>query len=340
MADTLVPASIPLIAPDLAFATLPGGDLCAETADTEYTFHGDGGRALARVADRLDGSASIADLASEAGVSPESLAKVMGSLAEDGLLLDARRLLRPSSAEEFLTAYHQVCDLWSRELRLVPFWSTLASGRAPRSLVLGWGVEFYHYVEAANEHMAASVAYCRTDPTARRWFAEHYAQEYNHSTIFLEGLVACGLDREQVRNAPPLSTTRALVNHLVELATTDHLAYAGAFGMMRDSKATRDGKGMRAEQLADLYGFARGYFEAIRKHASLDEDLKHDDLVLERIVQRDGQVAPEVARRIAGGARSMLEHFVLFFEGIQDAYGAPSAQVPRRAVDVRALSAP
>jgi len=338
MAEALVPASIPLLSPDVTVQALPGGDLSVETADTEYTFHGEGGRALAAVADRLDGSASIADLASPAEVSPESLARVLDSLVEDGLVMDARRLLQPSSVEEFLAAYHQACGLWAKEMSLGPFWSTLASGRAPRAMVLGWGVEFYHYVEAANEHMAASVAYCRGDPGARRWFAQHYAEEYNHSIIFLEGLVACGLDRDQVRRAPPLSTTRALLNHLVELATTDSLAYAGAFGLMRDSRAVRDDQRVRYEQLIEHYPFARGMFEAIQKHNNLDQGLKHDELVLERIVQRDGRVTPEAARRIAGGARSTLEHFVLYFEGIHDAYVAPGAVLPRRAVDVRALA--
>lgn len=337
MAVNLAPASIPLLSPDAALTNLEGGNFLLETPDAEYTFEGDSARVLATVADRLDGSAPLSTLAATAGVSPSSLIAVLAPLAEDDLLFDARAMIEGASSEDFLRDYHRLCRFWARELGLLPFWSTMASGRASRSLVLGWGIEFYHYVESANEHMSASVAYCRTDPAARQWFAQHYVEEHDHSAMFLDGLVASGLDREQVKRAPPLGTTRALINYLVELATTDSLAYAGAFGMMRDSKESAAGTHAYHEMLMGHYGFARGLFEAVLKHAHTDMDLNHDALVLDRMVGREERVSPEAARRILAGARGMLEHFILYFEGIHDTYGVPTAPVPRRAVDARTL---
>jgi hypothetical protein len=169
------------------------------------TFHGDSARVLAAISERLDGSASIAELAGATGFSPSALAAVLAPLAEDGLLVDVLVALAATSAEEFLPVYKRICRSWATEMTQGPFWRTLLEGRASRELVLGWGIEFYHYVASANEHMAASVAHCRTDNLARQWLAQHYVEEHDHAAIFLDGLVACGFDADQRRRSPPLA---------------------------------------------------------------------------------------------------------------------------------------
>ena len=337
MSGNLVPASFPLLSPELVFRSLECGDLVAETADVEYIFHDRSAQTLSEVAHRLDGSAPLSDIAPLVGLSPEKLAEVLDPLAKDDLVFDARELIEPSSVEKFLADYHRLCRFWSTEISRLPFWSVFASGHASRQMILGWGIEFYHYVESANEHMAASVSYCRTDPVLRHWFASHFVEEFNHSVIFLDGLVACGMDRTQVQHAPPLGTTRALINYLVELATTDSIAYAGAFGIMHASTASADESRTQHELHVENYSFARGLFAAVQKHGDVDRQLGHDTLVLERFLKREGRVTPEICRRIISGARGMVEHFVLFFEGIYDIYGDSNASVPRRAIDARAL---
>lgn len=82
-------------------------------------------------------------------------------LAENGHWIDATAAPEAKTPEEFLAAYYALCDFWTKDIVARPFWETLLSGQASRTLVLGWGVEFYHDVEAANEHMAAVVAHCR-----------------------------------------------------------------------------------------------------------------------------------------------------------------------------------
>jgi pyrroloquinoline quinone (PQQ) biosynthesis protein C len=337
MAVKLGPSSLPLLSPDAVFQR-SGGDLAVDTAAMTYTFHGDSAAVLARVQDRLDGSASVEELARLQGISPNVLAEVLDVLAEDGQVLDARATIEASTPDAFLSGFMQICAFWARELTMVPFWPTLISGRAPRELVLGWGIEFYHYVEAANEHMSASVAYCRTDPEAQEWFAQHYAEEYDHSKMFLEGLVGCGLDADQVRRSPPLGSTRALINYLTELATTDSLAYAGAYGVLHHPQAEASKPQELYGRLAEQYAFAAPFLRAVGEHAALDETLDHETLVVERILRRDGRVTPDAAKRILAGARGLTEHFTFYFDGIYDTYAGPeaaSALLPRRPLDAR-----
>ena len=340
MATTLGPASIPLLTPEATFQA-EGDDLTLDTETMSLTFHGDSARVLAAIRDRLDGSASIAELAGATGFSPAALAAVLAPLAEDGLLVDVLVALTATSAEEFLPVYKRICSSWAREMMQVPFWRTLLEGRASRELVLGWGIEFYHYVASANEHMAAAVAHCRTDNLARQWLAQHYVEEHDHAAIFLDGLVACGFDADQIRRSPPLASTRALINYLIELGTTDSLAYAGAYGVIHHGEhvdpSSGDSEPRLYETLARQYGYAAGLFEAIGKHASVDGDLGHDKLVIERMIERPGRMSPDAARRILAGARGLTEHFILYFEGIHDAYADSACLLPRRVVDAQLL---
>jgi hypothetical protein len=336
MAAKLGPSSLPLLSPDAVFHR-SDGDLMVETEAMSYTFHGSSADVLAAVQDRLDGSATIEELAGEAGVTTAVLAEVLDAIAEDGQLLDAQPTLEASSPRAFMDGFQRICALWAKELVLVPFWRTLVSGRASRELVLGWAIEFYHYVDAANEHMAASVAHGRRDPEVQEWLARHYVEEYDHSKMFLEGLVGCGLDADQVRRAPPLGSTHALINYLTELATSDTLAYAGAYGVIHHPQSDAADTQELYGRLAEQYEFAAPFFRAVGTHAALDETLDHDTLVVDRILQRDGRVTPDAARRILAGARGLAEHFVFYFEGIYDTYGTRAGGavplLPRRPLD-------
>jgi thiaminase len=316
-----------------------GGEVVVESPDCSYSFGGPSAAMMSAVLPRLDGASTVEELSANLGLSPAEVCVHLEVLADDELVLDASAAYEANSAGEFLDAYFRECRFRAREIFAQPFWDTLMSGRASRELVLGWGVEFYHYVEGANEHMAAGVAQCRRDPELRRWMAEHYAEEHDHSEIFLHGLVSCGLDAEQVRAALPLPSTRALINYLTELASSDTMAYAGTFGVMQAAgeKTTREGINQLYDRLSDLYPFAVGLFDAIRKHALIDVDLEHQTLVLERACARSPLVEPSVVRGVVRAIADTVEHFTLFFEGINDYYSAPDVIVPRRPVDIRTL---
>ena len=331
----LRPSSLPLISSRAKFAE-QGGDLLAETEETEYVFSGRSARVLKCLVPRLDGFCRLEDLANGVAAPPAELDAIFNILAEDDLVLDASAAIEARSTEEFLSAFFRECNFWSKEIFAQPFWRAILSRKAQATLVLGWGVEFYHFVEAANEYMAAGVAYCRDDAVTRELIARHYIEEWNHSVMFLDGLVASGLDSDQVIAAPPLASTRALINHLTELAAADSFSYAAAFGIMQPSRERprRESVDKFYNHLTENYPFASGLFQAFRKHAFLDLELGHCETVLERLCARSAVVTPENAQRIVGAARSVAEHFILFFEGILDFYGAPLAPIPRRPLNV------
>lgn len=329
------PASRPLLRSD-AICTVTGDELIVATPHMDYDFRGTSAAALAAIVDQLDASVTVGALAARAGVTAEEVAAILQVLAEEGDVVDLQEAFESPTPDRFLDIYTQVCRSWAPEIEATPLFAELMAGTAQPATVLGWGIETYHYVESANEHMSAAVAYCRSDTVVRRWLARHYVEEHAHGQIFLDGLAACGLSPEQVRRAPPLASTRALINFLVELATNDGLAYAASYGAMRGGSSITADKATRfCDRLAGHYGFARGLIEAIRAHSTEDVTGKHDELVLARWLRRRGHVSPDDALRIFRAARGTIDRFVLYFEGIHDYYGARGAAVPRRRCDVQ-----
>lgn len=316
-----------------------GGELSLETDVVVLTFTDRSAALLARLLQRLDGASQVAELAQELAASPHELRALLEVLAEEHLVLDAAAALEARTGQEFLEAFFLECRFWSKAIFSQPFWKRVLSGHASERLIFGWGIEFYHFVEAANEYMAAGVAYCREGPEIREWIAKHYLEECDHSAIFLEGLVKSSLDRAQILSAPPLASTRALINFLNELAIADSISYAAAFGIMQPSREPIE-RGQVEQfyaQLTKQYGFAASMFEAFRQHALIDVDLHHESTVLGRICSRLPEITPDNARKAVMAARSVAEHFMFFFEGILDYYSGPLVQVPRRPANIFAI---
>jgi len=331
----LTPLAWPFLAPRLSTAKMQQSFVVADD-EVSLQFTGDAVELLEKVCPHIDGQQSLQALAEVAGVSVDRIAAVLDTIAEEYLLIDAAGIINAEAAD-FQEVYWDECEFWAKEIVAQPFWRTLRAGGAPRAVVLGWGVEFCHFVEAANEHMALSVASCRADKQTQMWFAQHYLEEADHARIFLEGLMRCGLDGEAICIAPPLASTAALIGYLDELATSDCVAYAATFGVMQQSRHKRSKTAVDSiyDTFTELYPFAGGMFDAFRRHAMIDADLSHEKLVLERMASREGGLSPDERHRVARAVRDVTEHFILFFEGIGDYYNVPNAPLPRRALDVR-----
>src|SRR5687767_14571978 len=147
---------------------------------------------------RLDGTHRIDELARDAGVSTKEFGSVLSALAQRWLVIDAGSAIDGESTEQLLEAFDNESRFWSREILTLPFWRRLSSGDASANLISGWVIELYHYASAANEYMAAAVAYCHDDIRTRRHLVDRYFEQHQQSEILLEGLVASGMESERV----------------------------------------------------------------------------------------------------------------------------------------------
>lgn len=312
-----------------------------ETRSYEHSFSGWGGELLFRALPLLAGHQTVQQLAEGLHSDVQDLVAVLNKLnVDECLVVDVARVTSAGNGNEFVEALKDESQFMAAEIYSQPFWETVNSGAASKALILGWGIEFYHFVESVNEYMAAGVANCREDARVREILARHYIEECEHSSIFLEGLSECGLDAGQIRRAPPIASTRALINYLYETGVSNCFAYAGLFAVMQSSRDRMSEDLITAfyEHLSAAYPYAKGMFDAFRKHALIDVQLEHNRTGLEQIVELVPDRVMENSREIVRAARGLVEHFMLFFEGIKDYYGRERVPLPRRRVSTELIA--
>lgn len=316
-----------------------GDEIVVVADDTAYSFRSTSAELLTKVLPHLDGASTVDDIANLAQVPWEEVSASLTPLMVDNWLIDDTAIRRADDTHEFFEVYRALCEFWKKDIFTHPFWQVLGSGKASRELVLGWLIEFYHYVDAANEHMPVSAANCRDDDTIQLWLAQHYTEEYDHNQIFLKGLVGAGLDPDQVRSSMPLASTRAVINYITEVASSDTIGYAAMHGIFQTPGSSDSWA--KIERFYDFllshYEFGASVLKAFRDHAALDAELGHDDLVFSRICTRVGRFSDERVERILQCTRGLVEHFELFFDGILEFYGREDAVLPRPQLDIRGL---
>src|ERR1700736_1823572 len=285
----------------------------------------------------LDGRTAIREWSGP--LRSEQWVELLNPLTRHRLLLDTTAMEDANGVEASLAAYEHECSFWGQDLVGLRFWDVLASGQAPLSVLFGWTIEFQHYVAAAHEHMALAVADCCLGTGAQHWLADHYLEEVDHEEIFKAGLIEDGIGRDAILSAPPLPATSSMIAYLNELAMSDTLAYTATFGIMQQIGQVRTPTLIRSffEALSMTYPAASGAIGGFRRHALLDSDLDHADLIFERIVRDRNCIDREEARRCARAVRGLSSHFVAFFKNVLHAYGRSDLFLPRRPLDVRGL---
>ncbi|WP_426117087.1 iron-containing redox enzyme family protein [Massilia sp. PWRC2] len=270
---------------------------------------------------------------------PAALADLCAQLREADLLLEIDGAVNARDSDALVLAFEREARFWARAIFEQPFWVRLLAGDCTSAQVFGWGTEFYHFVDAANLYMPIGVAHSGQTRSLRPALARHYVEEMNHGEIFLAGLRQSGIDSRSVQLAPALPQTAALINNLTELAYEGGVAYAACFAVMQPGLST----GTAAElehfyrSLTALYPYAGEMFAAFHKHASMDLLLEHAAPPFFALCREEPALSPQARRRASAVMQSVAESFILFFEGIHDAYADSGAFAPRRPFALEAV---
>jgi len=291
------------------------------TREDEYRFQTAEPEALARILEALREQGCPSELAARQGVEGSALEPLLVALANDSVLLDLDAAKESLDGAGTVEAMLREARFWARTVFEQPFWVDLLAGRFTRAQVLGWGVEFYHFVDAANFYMPLGIAHTRSKRYLREAIARHYIQEMDHGVIFIEGLNRSGVDRSSILIAPPLPHTQALINGLAELAIEGEVPYTAAFAVMQPGIVEPSIQAIDEfyGTLSRLYPFAAPMFDAFRRHARIDIDLHHEETTF-TLLCREG-ISPTERARASLAMQTVAENFVLFFEGIHDWYG-------------------
>ena len=292
-------------------------DYLIEDHVVKLRFHGDSAELCRRVLPVLDHCQEFNELASLSGYSPATLRKFLSILEADNLALaltDLKRL----RGRRLITKIRLAATFWNKCIMAHALPTRLFRGEAVREEVLGWGIEFYFFIRAANEYMARGSARISGPTHAISGLWQHYADEALHDGIFLSGLVGCGFTAEDIANRPPLASTLALLNHLYETSEDGALEYAALFAVMQPltERPTTTEIATRYQFLRDCYPFARTLFDAFERHDDIDASLGHSKLLLEQISEVFEPVETRTVSKLFSIIENTANYFILFFEGI------------------------
>lgn len=328
----------PLISPAAEMEV--GDDLVRiEDAHEALTYTGPSADVVQHAVPHMEGRLDLSVLAETVGVPKTVLSNHLAPLFDAGLAVDAGRALRAETPADFAEALNAEACFWNRAYFARPLLRRLFDGRASRAEVFGWGVEFTHFVRGANRYMAAGVAHCDPSSTWLTPLAEHFAEEWSHASIFLDGLADCGLDPAAVATCQPSAETSALLDRFAEIGRRSTIGYAALFAFMRP---LRDNQPLEEDlalmgRLSEAYPYARGLFEALTRHGSIDRELGHGAAPVFALIRE----VPRVSRRdrieAVAAVRSAWEGFAAIAAGIERRFGPSAVFHLRRPACFRSL---
>jgi thiaminase len=287
-----------------------------------------------RIAAWLPSSRPLQPLALELGIEPAAVERLLGQLAEAGLLYRKDALPATVSGIELHRDYFsKVLPSWLDEAFSHPFWERMTSGNGSARLFAGWMIELYHYTLNANRHMPLSCAYAREKPV-KGLRAKHYAEEWNHYHYFMKSLKALGYTEPAVSSSVPLPMTLALSNFMRQAAREDVLAYSICSAVLEGTTVDRGTYNPYYERCAELYAIPKEAIHPIYAHLDLDVKYQHSDLFLDILKEVD--VIPAArAGRILDYGHQLVEHIWLWTENIERYYEIETNPMPRRPFDPR-----
>jgi len=247
-------------------------------------------------------------------------------LSENGMIKpssDSEKLLEKNGidAMEFYQKHKEYGLSLLRKIYEHPIWDALIDPNCPKSLILGFTLEKYHYIEGAHEHMAFAAA--NADSTMMPHLATHFIEEYTHGDIYKHGLKGF-YSAEQVETSISLPTTRALVNGLSEFAMDDSFCYYAANELLQltenvDSKDEGE-VGEFYQLLLDNHPWTAEIVKSYRAHTTLDQNLGHEGAFME-MCKSVGTISYDKANKAIHNTKKIAEYLYTFLDGIYEYYG-------------------
>lgn len=156
------------------------------------------------------------------------------------------------------------------ELLSIPFIVEGAAGRLGLDSYIAFLTQAYHHVKHTTPLLMACGARV---PHQAEWLRDamaHYIEEeIGHQEWILDDLVACGMDRETIRNGEPEITTELMVAYAYDLV--QRVNPIGLLGMVLVLEGTSIQIALAAaDKIQAALGLPDSAFTYLRSHGSLD----------------------------------------------------------------------
>lgn len=278
---------------------------------------------------------SVEEIARLSGLPVEEVRSILESLEAAQVLCappPPEGLVRP---EEARAALLRACHLWSEELRLSYIGNELAQGALPRTVLLGWLLEMYHYVRDFPEAITRAAGLARG--RLKEVLTRYAAQERGHELFLVRTLVNLGLTREEVEGSTPLVSTRLvgfLMRDLFEFEPASALMVAALVEAQEFNQAQIQAF---QERVRELYGIPEAALGPFFEHQRVDVEMGHAELLADNLELVEIRECGKLDR-LVNGLHDLKHAFDLQGLEIKDYYSALGGKYfPRQPMTSRAI---
>ncbi|MBB4100430.1 iron-containing redox enzyme family protein [Sphingomonas kyeonggiensis] len=303
----------------LAYVETPDGCFEVET-----------GQALAflRVRPHCTPHNNVARIAERSGTHPEQVSAMLAALDSIGAIGPRR-----GDVIERLT---RAVELWGAELARDFIANALLDEAMPRTVLLGWLLETYHYVRDFPEAIAEAAARAPEGPL-RQLLLRYVAEERGHERFVLETLENLGLSRAEVEASHPLISTRMIGFLMRDLFAAAPVAVL-LMAAMVEAQAIPDERTLEFQhEIERHFDLAPGALGPYFKHQEIDARLGHHRLFADNLACFD--IEDEAVLDLVVDRLHDLKHgFDLQGLEIRHYYGGQDgAYLPRQPMPMRAI---
>ena len=256
------------VTPDAPLAYVESPDGCFEVP-TEQAL------AFMRIRPHCTPHNSVASIAERSGVAAPEVAAMLASLYTIGLV-GARETGDP------IARLTRIVELGSNELARDFIGNALLDEPLPRTVLIGWLLETYHYVRDFPEAIASAAALAPDGPL--KGLLMRYAdEERGHERFVLATLQNLGLSAREVIESRPLVSTRAigwLMRDLFAAAPSSVLLMAALVEAQELPEG--DAEAFQA-QVEARYDLPRGALAPYFEHQAIDSQLGHHRLFADNL---------------------------------------------------------
>jgi hypothetical protein len=279
-----------------------------------------------RLLQRMDGSATIEQLAAGEEVDVDAVRELVGELERAALLHPVPVAAVRTGVEALLELEDLANELLHETLYRNVYWQAVhASGEpVPDPVLHGTAIENYHFLYRESWFDSPVLSY-PYGHRARVLMNEFYVEEIGHDELLLRGISTLGITRDDLADTVPLPETMALCNALAWWARTDPLFFFTTLGVL-------EGKDLKVDSYLEAcvrQGIDPAFVRPIRAHADINLKGEHGSLTRAIFAAVPAVTDAELAR-MRGLTHVFVELYDAFYRGIWRYYSQPGVPLLRR----------
>jgi pyrroloquinoline quinone (PQQ) biosynthesis protein C len=245
------------------------------------------------------GHNSIDRISEKSGLPVSDVTALLKSLEPAGIIYSSWSADQKLAHKQIQDTLVSACRTWSDELQMSYIGNEFAAGELPKSVLIGWLLEMYHYIKDfpwAIEHGARHATGRLKD--ALQNYAE---QEKGHEQFVLQTLVNLGLDPAEVETSIPLLSTRLIGFLMRELFEFEPLSAFMVAALVEAQDFNEEQINSFKTQLHEHYEVDPRAFEPYFRHQQIDVGLGHAELLashLDWIEIDDRKVLDQIVNKL------------------------------------------